>query len=420
MDIKGKLSTLSSPLSGPAHRLPRGPDVLSTLRTRMQELLAATGSARAASTPMAPRASDLERSDLPFVAEPHQQGNVWLRRQVLAPSTHVGRIPLEAARDACPQMLALLSLDPELSRCDLSGALFLDTETTGLGGTGSVAFLVGLAAFDSRGQLVLEQLLLRAPEDEAALLEYLVGRLNQASLLITYNGKTFDMPLLGCRFVMHRIRAPRAIPHLDLLHVARRLHKERLGQCRLISLESGVLGFERQEDIPGGEIPPLYGHYLRTGDSAALWPVVEHNALDVMSMAALTGLYGEPVTALHAADLVGLAKTLKRAGALEQAHHVADRALQLGAGPSARLLRGQIAKARGEKGRALADFEQHSQEVDDARVRLELAKLYEHHVKEPLKALDMVALGTSERPELSEKRRERLLLKYSKSKEKSL
>lgn len=265
---------------------------------------------------------------------------------------------------------------------------------------------------------MLEQLLLRAPEDEAALLDYLVGRLEQASLLITYNGKTFDMPLLGCRFVMHRIPAPKAIPHLDLLHVARRLHKERLGQCRLISLESGVLGFERQEDIPGGEIPPLYGHYLRTGDSSALWPVVEHNALDVMSMAALMGLYGEPVTALHAGDLVGLAKTLKRARALDQAHLVADRALELGAGPMARLLRGQIAKARGEKGRALADFEQLSREVDDARVRLELAKLYEHYVKQPLKALDMVALGTGERPEQTKKRRERLMLKCSKLQDK--
>src|SRR5690606_20452066 len=144
----------------------------------------------------------------------------------------------EAARDACPEMLALLALDPDVGTCDPSGALFLDTETTGLGGAGSVAFLVGLGAFDARGRLVLEQLLLRAPEDEAALLDYLVGRLEQASLLITYNGKTFDMPLLGCRFVMHRIPAPKAIPHLDLLHVARRLHKERLGQCRLISLRS--------------------------------------------------------------------------------------------------------------------------------------------------------------------------------------
>ncbi len=417
MDIKSKLSLLSSPLGGSAAPVARGPEVLTALRQRMQELLAASGRPTTSERPE-PASSDLERSDLPFVAEAHERGSIWVRRQVLAPSTHVGRIPLEAARDACPEMLALLALDPDVGTCDPSGALFLDTETTGLGGAGSVAFLVGLGAFDARGRLVLEQLLLRAPEDEAALLDYLVGRLEQASLLITYNGKTFDMPLLGCRFVMHRIPAPKAIPHLDLLHVARRLHKERLGQCRLISLESGVLGFERQEDIPGGEIPPLYGHYLRTGDSSALWPVVEHNALDVMSMAALMGLYGEPVTALHAGDLVGLAKTLKRARALDQAHLVADRALELGAGPMARLLRGQIAKARGEKGRALADFEQLSREVDDARVRLELAKLYEHYVKQPLKALDMVALGTGERPEQTKKRRERLMLKCSKLQDK--
>ena len=143
--------------------------------------------------------------------------------------------------------------------------------------------------------------------------------------------------------------------------------------------------------------------------------MVEHNAWDVMSMAALTGLYGEPIEALHAQDLIGLAKTLKRAGALEAADQVADRAVQRGAGPLARFVRGQIAKARGDKNRALADFEGLSEEVDDSRVRLELAKLYEHHVKAPLKALTMVERGTGEQQSLLERRRERLIKKHLKS-----
>ncbi len=421
MDIKSKLSTLATPLESREAAATPG-ETLAILRRRMQELLEReplVPPSGGVGVPLGP-APDSDCSDLPFVIEHTDRGVLWRRQETLAPSTHVGRIPLEAARDASSEMLALLALSPELVACRLDRALFLDLETTGLGGSGSLAFLVGLAWFDANGQLVIEQLLLRDPGDEPAMLEHLAERVTRSSLLVTYNGKTFDMPLLMTRYLMNRLPEPPRRPHLDLLHVARRLHKQRLGQCRLISLESGVLGFERREDdIPGGEIPPLYNHYLRTGDGGVLAPVVDHNAWDVMSMAALTGLYGEPLEALHCTDLVGLARTLHRAGALEQAVHVADRAVERGAGPSALFLRGQLAKARGDKGNALADFERLSQEVDDPRVRLELAKLYEHHVKAPLKALHLVELGTGEKPLQVQKRRERLALKAIKSKSKT-
>lgn len=417
MDIKGKLSTLASPLPRPSVEA-ETTTRLAQLREQMAALLARGGAGAPAASPppMLRRFDDApELSDLPFVVERTAAGPLWRRHQQLAPSAHVGRIPLEAARDASSEMLALLALSPELCGCAIQGALFLDTETTGLGGTGAMAFLIGLAWFEPDGHLVLEQLLLRQPADETAMLRYLSQRLASASVVVTYNGKTFDLPLLISRFVMNRLEEPRLPPHLDLLHVARRLHKDRLGQCRLVSLESGVLGFERgEDDIPGAEIPPLYSHYLRTGDGAVLWPVVEHNAWDVMTMAALTGLYGEPFEALHAEDLVGVARTLRRAGALEQADRAAERAVERGAGPRALFVRGQIAKARGDKNRALADFERLSAEIDDARVRLELAKLYEHHVKQPLKALDMVQLGTGEGAEQLQRRRERLMVKYSK------
>lgn len=424
MSLKAKLSTLGTPLP----RAETPPSTLATLellRQRMAEILAPHRGCQTAKAdppavprwaPQAPQGTE-DFSDLPFVVENSAHGTLWRRQQSLPSSSHVGRIPLEAARDASARMLALLGLCPELAECPLDGALFLDTETTGLGGTGALAFLVGLAWFEGSGQLVLEQLLLREPADEAALLHHLGQRLDRASMLVTYNGKTFDMPLLSSRFVMNRMSLPRVPPHLDLLHVARRLHKARLGQCRLVSLESGVLGFERGPDVPGEEIPPLYTHYLRTGQASVLWPVVEHNAWDVMSMAALTGLYGEPVEALHADDLVGLAQTLKRAGALAAAEEVAERAVQRGAGPRARYVRGRIAKARGDKNRALADFESLSEELDDPALRLELAKLYEHHVKAPLKALSMLERGTGEPLASAQRRHERLLRKYMKQKE---
>jgi hypothetical protein len=199
------------------------------------------------------------------------------------------------------------------------------------------------------------------------------------------------------------------------LHVARRVHRARLASCRLVTLESEVLGFERGPDIDGGEIPARYAHFLRTGDEGALSAVVEHNAWDVASMAALVGLYGEPFDLLHPGDLVGIAKTLERARALEAAERAANTALERGAGPEGLRVRGSIARARGDRRRALADFEAFSAEVDDPKVRLDLAKLYEHFVKEPLRALELVEQGTGETPEATQKRRARLEKKLGRS-----
>jgi hypothetical protein len=274
---------------------------------------------------------------------------------------------------------------------------------------------VGLSFFDHDGDLVIEQLLLRGPGDEHELLEHVRSRVEAASLLVTYNGKSFDLPLLRERYVMNRLPALAEPPNLDLLHVARRLHKERLGQCRLVSVESGVLGFERGDDVDGAEIALRYAHYLRTGDVRGLPAVVEHNAWDVMSLAALTGLYGEPMNTLCTFDLVGLARTFQRAGALGEASLAAEEAVQRGAGERALYVRGLLHKARGDRARALADFEALRELVDDPGVRLELCKLYEHHVKAHDKALSVLALGTGETREKARRRRERLIVKYQKS-----
>ena len=194
---------------------------------------------------------------------------------------------------------------------------------------------------------------------------------------------------------------------MDLLHVGRRLHRARLGACRLVTLESEVLGFERGADVAGGDVPARYAHFLRTGDEEALRQVVEHNAWDVVSMAALVGLYGEPFDLMHGDDLVGFAHTMKRAGALQVAERAADRALELGA-TRALKVRGAVHKARGDRARALQDFESLARDLDDPALRLELAKLYEHFVKDPSRALAVLEAGTPEAPEAAEKRRARL------------
>jgi len=351
---------------------------------------------------------------LPFFERDTALGCVSWRSELLKPSHYVGRIPTSAAHAADPALLALLALDPKLASLDPRTALYLDTETTGLGGSGALAFLIGMAWFDG-DQLRLEQVLLRSPADERAGLELVAERIEQASFLVTYNGKSFDLPLLASRRVMTRAPALAVRPHLDLLHVARRLHRTRLGACRLTLLESEVLGFERGPDVQGADIPARYSHFLRTGDEAALTDVVEHNALDVVSMAALVGLYGEPLTSLHEQDLVSLARTYHRAGDAQRTDEALEYALERGAGRHAIRARGEIAKARGERAQALVDFESLAADLDDSSARLELAKLYEHFAKEPLKALKLALIGTAETTEAQSRRVSRLSRKVARA-----
>jgi uncharacterized protein YprB with RNaseH-like and TPR domain len=381
--------------------------VLADLRARVQAALE-RGATRTVRAPPA-----VDTVELPFVTVETPAGPLHVRTQRLSPAHRTGRVPLSGALDANFELLALLSLDPALATCDPRAALYLDTETTGLsGGAGTVAFLVGLAWWDG-GALVLEQFLVRALGEEAPMLERVAARIAAASVLVTFNGKSFDMPLLRTRFVMARMPRPPEPPHLDLLHVARRVHRTRVKGCRLVALEREVLGFEREGDVESGDVSACYLHFLHTGEAGALLGVIEHNAWDVAAMAALVGLYGEPLSSgLAPGDLAGVAATLRRAGALDEALAAADAAVERGgAAPEALRARADVAKARGDRARALADFEQLAVAVDDPAVRLELAKLYEHWVKSPAQALAWTALGTGESADCAKRRAERLARK---------
>ena len=423
--FQSKLARLP-PMSGPAppasSEAPakvEGRPSLDDLRDRIARIIARA--------PAQPPRADPARGELPFVLEHSEQGPRYVHRSRALPAARVGRVPLVSARHADPAMLALLALDPALAGCDLRRALFLDTETTGLaGGTGTVPFLIGLAWFDEGANaFVLEQLLLRRLGEEAPMLTLLAERLAEASVIVTYNGKAFDLPLLRTRYVMNRIPAPAEPPHLDLVHVARRLHRSRLKTRTLIAIEHDVLGRVRVGDVPGGEIVACYAHFLRTGDDEALLGVVEHNAADVLAMVALVGLYGEPLgdsspdaaayvpSGLEGADLACAAAVLRRAGALDRAAAMAEEAVARGGGAEAIRARGEIAKARGDKARALADFEALAGEVDDPAVRLELCKLYEHHVRSFQQALEVLERGTGEDDEALGRRKSRLMRKLA-------
>jgi uncharacterized protein YprB with RNaseH-like and TPR domain len=203
---------------------------------------------------------------------------------------------------------------------------FLDTETTGIvGGSGTCAFLIGIGRITSTG-FAVRQYFMRDFDEEASQLEAVTEALADVQVVVTYNGKSFDLPLLETRYRMNRKRPPFArLAHLDLLHGARRLWRLRLESCRLVDLEQRILGHERHGDVPGEMIPQLYFDYLRGLGPAPIEPVFEHNALDIVSLACLTGIvpwaFRDPAQAPvhHAAECVSMGRWLRQSGKVEEA-----------------------------------------------------------------------------------------------------
>lgn len=171
----------------------------------------------------------------------------------------------------------------------LTSLVFLDTETTGLsGGTGTMPFMIGAGRF-IENQFVVEQFFVRNPAEETAQLAALSEFVEGVEGIVTYNGKSFDMPIINTRYIMQRLSNPFAgTTHFDLLPFTRRIWKSRLGQCNLGNIENKVLGFEReQDDIPGYLVPDFYREYLFTGDATHMPGIFYHNEIDVLSLSAL-------------------------------------------------------------------------------------------------------------------------------------
>lgn len=201
--------------------------------------------------------------------------------------------------------------------------LFLDTETTGLShGAGTVAFLVGVGYFDENW-FIVRQYLMRDYDEEAFLLNHVLGHLAGKKHLCTFNGASFDMPLLESRFTMQRMRNTYAHQHIDLLHVARRVWKMRLKSCRLSRLEEMVLGIIREDDLPGALVPERYFQYLKTKDFSLLDDILEHNGQDIISLAHLLHrlcvLHDAPLTAGKQEDIFSLGRVYEKRGLSEGA-----------------------------------------------------------------------------------------------------
>lgn len=207
---------------------------------------------------------------------------------------------------------------------DIRRLLFLDTETTGLGmGAGTVAFLLGLGWVEGDAFLV-RQLLMRDYPEEPLLLQAFAELLPRFDAFVTYNGKTFDLPLLENRLTMHRMRhVGVALPHLDLVHPARRVWKLRLADCTLGNIERRVLDCGRKDDLPGAEVPERYFQYLKTGQFSLLEDVLRHNLADIRTLGKLlvrmAAVFAQPEQQAFAEDVFSVGRALDRTGEREAA-----------------------------------------------------------------------------------------------------
>ena len=279
---------------------------------------------------------------------------------------------------------------------------FLDTETTGLaGGAGTYAFLIGVGRITKEGFRV-RQFFMREFGEEASLLHSLTEHLAQFDVLITYNGKTYDQPLLETRYRMQRTAPPFSrLAHLDLLFGARRLWKLRFDSCRLVELENQILGVEREGDLPGELIPYVYFEFLRTKEAFKLMPIFHHNAIDILTLACLTGIvpwaFHSPDKARlsHGAEMVGLARWLRQADQHENALAMFRAAVERGLRDEL-LFRtlwdiAALEKKLGRASRALDVLTDLAASRNPFRASAleELAKHYEHRERNYAMALEM-------------------------------
>lgn len=296
-------------------------------------------------------------------------------------------LPLEMVRLMEPG-----TLPPQLAPDRI---LYLDTETTGLSsGAGTVAFLLGVGYLTPEG-FTVHQYLMRDYPEERYLLENLRALLTQFDALCTFNGKSFDLPMLQSRLRMNRMDASCLDkPHIDLLHLARRVWKMRLGRCNLSHLEEIIFGEPRQDDIPGSQVPERYFAYLKTGDFSLLAQVLDHNRQDIVSLCRLlthmAAMYAAPELQPHEQDVLSMGISLEKNRHLEQArrcYRLAARGLTRASSHS----RLALSYRRTGEGDAACAVWQEMIRLGEGWIQpyVELAKYYEHQARDIDAALEI-------------------------------
>jgi uncharacterized protein YprB with RNaseH-like and TPR domain len=392
-------------------------------RERLRARLDALGAGAAPRTPLRPGA--VEGDAVPAFAPPPDDGRsleervggvlrrgprgsfLMVERRTALSSVH-GAVRLGELLDRPLPLRRRERSGREAATVDPARAAFLDVETTGLaGGTGTVAFLIGVGRVEG-GDFVVRQYFLRDFPDEPAALDALADDLGDAPL-VTFNGRSFDWPLLTTRLSIHRTRVADR-PHLDMLPASRRLWAGSLSSHALADLERHVLGVERGEDLPGFLIPPAYFEWLRTGRSAALALAFRHNETDIVSLAALAAIgarvLADPASRPDAPARDHLATALLQLDHDEPARarlslEAAARAGVVAGDRSVRRLIGALQRRTGDLAGAMRTWQRWIAEEDefDPHPYEELAKAYEHRRREPEAALALVDAALARCPE---------------------
>ena len=307
MDLRSRLAQLETRLGVGRDRPPSplaGEHAPVSLSARLQRLVAAQ-----ADMPARRLVSQEELAQL-LGGELCADGVVLIDSFLPTSASH-GRVPF---RDIHDVSLAFLAGGEEPER---EGLLFIDTETTGLaGGTGTVAFVLGLARIED-DVVHVRQYFLTSFTAEPAMLTHALTWIRGASHLVSFNGKSFDIPLLVTRYRLARIESTLSrLPHIDLLHRTRAAFRKNWPDCRLQTAEQYLLKLYRHDDMPGYLIPQLWADLLRRGETRGLRGIIEHNGTDVLSLIALANVlgraYAEP--GQRYADPLGIARAHRRAG----------------------------------------------------------------------------------------------------------
>jgi uncharacterized protein YprB with RNaseH-like and TPR domain len=324
-------------------------------------------------------------------------GAAFMTRE-LFPLDHLhGQIPL--CSDPDMEVLSAWCGSTRIRQAGWRNVIFLDTETSGLmGGTGTYAFLIGLG-YRTEAGFELVQLFMRDPVDEPALLAALDQWLARFDVVVTFNGKTFDVPLLNSRYTMNGLSGPFAnYEHVDVLHIARKLWRDRLPSRALGELEKEIVRYYRTtEDIPGWLIPQMYFDYLRSGDARPLSGIFYHNAQDILSLAALygyiAGMLYDPThqDQVYGLDLAAIARLYEELGWIDKAAELYERSLQAGDLPDLfffkTMERFALLHRRQGSWQKAAQLWRKAAEHGEVNACIELAKYYEHQERNPLEAL---------------------------------
>ena len=297
---------------------------------------------------------------------------------------------------------------------DARHLLFYDTETTGLSGVGAMAFLAGVGSFTAGG-FETRQYLIPDFSDEAAMLEALLAEFGERTVIVSYNGRAFDLPLTTDRMILNRVA--RKVPHahhLDLLYTARALFKRRIGSCSLGNVEAEIFDYRREHDIPGYLVPGVYFDWVREEKTADLGDVLNHNRQDIVSLALLLATFSEihdsqGGSLVEPLDVYSYMRRLESSGQRHKASalgHARRQELDRIGSAEIEFQRSLIFKRAGDFSAALSlweNLESNSGQIAQL-ARLELAKWHEHKGKDLIRALALADRGLSHCPGRSSER----------------